>query len=454
MRFNRFITLTLCVFTLGVFHFSTSVQASPTDETTTITLEDSVHFLAPDGSDLLVEPGTYSVEAAEEWIRLIPGKERHDALLLEAKKQTHDVPMEIPIALSIPGSTPEELNYHQIQLLLPDGTSLEALGTYDGIRPRGWGWAKKARRKAQAAARAAAARAKKAKARARAIALKAKREAERQAKIAAAKARQLALKAKQETERQAKILACKGTVTAVKTGKNVAGFMQQVVPSAKQRSNNSQKKFKNDRNFRDQLIRKITSNLQAHQQKVPELKKIARSMNNPKNRGKLDAIFSTGNFCSDSIATMDKKLIQMGFAPNFATVRKRGANDERFYMGYQISLGGGVGAGLQIGLMGVTDFRGNGGKYWFIGPQGVLNATVGVTAQVAFYPKVALESFKGWGAGVGISAGPPSKVVSGAVDVMFDEKVKEFQGFGFGPGVGVGLSPVDAAFSYTHSWKY
>ena len=440
--------------TLGALNLGTSVQASTTDEPTTIILEDSVHFLAPDGSDLLVEPGTYSVEAAEEWIRLIPGKERHNALLIEAKKQTHDVPMEIPIAMSIPGSTPEELNYHQIQLLLPDGTSLEALGTYDGIRPRGWGWAKKARAKAQKAARAAAARAKKARNKARAVALKAKREAERQAKIAAAKSRQLALKAKQEAGRQAKILACKATVGAVKTGKNVASFMQRVIPSAKQRSNNTQNKFKRDAHFRNQLIRQITNNLRAYRQKVPELKKIARYMNNPKNQRKLDAIFSAGNFCSDSIATMDKKLIQMGLAPNFAMVRKRGAQDERFYMGYQISLGGGVGAGLQVGLMGVTDFRGNGGKYWFIGPQGVLNATVGVTAQVAFYPKVSLNSFKGWGAGVGVSAGPPSKVVSGAVDVMLDEKVKEFQGFGFGPGVGVGLSPVDAAFSYTHSWKY
>jgi hypothetical protein len=151
---------------------------------------------------------------------------------------------------------------------------------------------------------------------------------------------------------------------------------------------------------------------------------------------------------------MDRKLIQAGLAPQFAVVRGRGADDAHFYMGYQITLGGGVGVGAQAGLMGVTDFRGNGGKYWFIGPQGILNATVGITAEVVFFPKVSLNSFNGWGSGVGLSGGPPSKVVSGAVDVMLDETVKLFQGFGFGPGVGVGFSPVDGAFSYTHSWKY
>jgi hypothetical protein len=51
----------------------------------TITLEKSVHFTTPDGSDVVVEPGTYTIEAAEEWLRLISG-ERRDALLLEATK--------------------------------------------------------------------------------------------------------------------------------------------------------------------------------------------------------------------------------------------------------------------------------------------------------------------------------------------------------------------------------
>ena len=421
------------------------------DNPTTIILEKPVHFLATDGSDVVAEPGNYSVESAQEWLRLIPGQERRDALLIEAKADTHDVDLEIPMAMAIPGGTLQELNLLNVQLLLPGGTSLETQGTYDGVRPRG-GWLSKARAKAKAKARAAALKAKRAhaaaKARARAIALAAKRAAEKAARAAAAKAKAIAAK----TAKFAKIQGCKVTVGLIKGGKAVAGFMKNVIPSIKSRKKGAEDRFKNDKNFRDRLIAKVTQNLQAHQGKIPGLKKTATFMNQSKN--KLDTIFSANNFCTDSVATMDKKLMSLGMVPQFALVRSRGANDEHFYLGYQLSLGGGVGVGMQVGLMGVTDLRGNGGKYWFIGPQGITNAAVGVTAEVAFFPKVSLDSFKGWGSGVGISAGPPSKVVSGAVDVMLDEKVDKFQGFGFGPGVGVGVSPVDAAFSYTHSWKY
>lgn len=419
-------------------------HAEVPDDTTTITLEQPVHFIGTDGSEVVANPGEYSVEAAQEWLRFIPGTERRDALLIEAKKGTHEVMVEIPIVISTPGSEPDELDVHVVQLLNPDGTSMVASGTYSGIQSRGlFDAAKKAAARARAAAEAAR-RAAVAKAQQAAqAALKAKQAAEQAAKTAAAKAAKFA-----------KITACKATVSALKAGKAVAGFMQQVIPTAKQRKDSAQNRYNNDANYRNQLLTHITNHLQTYQEKVPELKRIALVMNNPQQRGKLDALFGTDSFCEDSIAEMDRKLIQAGLAPQFAVVHSRGADDAHFYMGYQITLGGGVGVGAQAGLMGVTDFRGNGGKYWFIGPQGILNATVGITAEVAFFPKVSLNSFNGWGSGVGLSGGPPSKVVSGAVDVMLDETVKLFQGFGFGPGVGVGASPVDGAFSYTHSWKY
>lgn len=436
------------VFVCLLFQPGLPAQASVPDETMTITLDQPVHFLGTDGSDVVANPGEYSVEAAQEWLRLIPGTERRDALLIETQKGTHEVKVEVPIVISTPGSEPDELDVHVVQLLNPDGTSMMATGTYSGIQPRGLFDAAKqaaarARAAAEAARRAAAAKAKQAAEAARIAALKAKQAAEEAARVAAAKAAQLA-----------KITACKATVGALKAGKAVAGFMQQVLPTAKQRRDGAQNQFKNDANYRNQLLSQITNRLQAYQGTVPELKRIALAMNNPQNRGKLDVIFGTDNFCTDSVATMDQKLIQAGLAPQFAVVQSRGADDSHFYLGYTITLGGGVGVGAQVGLSGVTDFRGNGGKYWFIGPQGITNAAVGITAEVAFFPNVPLSSFAGWGAGVGLSAGPPSKVVSGAVDVMLDETVKQFQGFGFGPGVGVGVSPVDGAFSYTHSWKY
>ena len=114
-----------------------SAHAALNDPLTTIELDTPVHFLAPDGSDLLVDAGTYSVESAEEWIRLMSG-ERHDALLIEAKKGTHEMEIEHALAMSLPGEAEKEVDLHHVMLLLPGGTSLEATGTYSGIRPRGF----------------------------------------------------------------------------------------------------------------------------------------------------------------------------------------------------------------------------------------------------------------------------------------------------------------------------
>lgn len=105
---------------------------------TRVMLEQPVHFLAPDGSDLVIKPGTYSVEPAEEWIRLMAGQERHDAQLIEARASSHTLELEHTLAMSLPGESEEEADLHHILVLLPGGKSLEATGTYSGIRPRGF----------------------------------------------------------------------------------------------------------------------------------------------------------------------------------------------------------------------------------------------------------------------------------------------------------------------------
>ena len=252
-------------------------HAEVPDDTTTITLEQPVHFIGTDGSEVVANPGEYSVEAAQEWLRFIPGTERRDALLIEAKKGTHEVMVEIPIVISTPGSEPDELDVHVVQLLNPDGTSMVASGTYSGIQSRGlFDAAKKAAARARAAAEAAR-RAAVAKAQQAAqAALKAKQAAEQAAKTAAAKAAKFA-----------KITACKATVSALKAGKAVAGFMQQVIPTAKQRKDSAQNRYNNDANYRNQLLTHITNHLQTYQEKVPELKRIALMMNNPQQRENL-----------------------------------------------------------------------------------------------------------------------------------------------------------------------
>ena len=135
MRHLKFlITLSVTLSLLNIFGLS---QAALVDPLTTIDLEVPVHFLSPDGSDVVVEAGTYTIEPAEEWIRLMSG-ERHDALLIEAKKGTHELDLEQAMAMSVPGESEDEQDNHHVMLLLPGGESLDATGSYSGIRGRGF----------------------------------------------------------------------------------------------------------------------------------------------------------------------------------------------------------------------------------------------------------------------------------------------------------------------------
>jgi hypothetical protein len=104
-----------------------AIQLVKADSPITITLERSVHFFSADGSDVVVNPGTYFLEPAEEWLRLIPG-ERRDAFLLESERTEHQEDISEPVGLSVPSEQDE----HVIAFLLPGGTSLEAVGSYEG----------------------------------------------------------------------------------------------------------------------------------------------------------------------------------------------------------------------------------------------------------------------------------------------------------------------------------
>lgn len=110
-----------------------TIPLFPTDgmANTTVTLEKPAHFSTTDGSDVVVKPGTYTIEAAEEWLRLIAG-ERRDALLLEAILTQHDEDLTIAQAVVQSGEADE----YRIILFLPGGKGLEAVGSVNGIRSR------------------------------------------------------------------------------------------------------------------------------------------------------------------------------------------------------------------------------------------------------------------------------------------------------------------------------
>ncbi|NOS79116.1 MAG: hypothetical protein HOP35_14345, partial [Nitrospira sp.] len=109
-----------------------SLISDPTE----ILLEKAVHFLGPDGNDLVVQPGIYSVKGEKQGIRLttpVPA----NSFLLEARPDKKSGSLEVPVALSLPGNAEDEADLHYLVLMDPQGDSLHAVGTYSGIRQRG-----------------------------------------------------------------------------------------------------------------------------------------------------------------------------------------------------------------------------------------------------------------------------------------------------------------------------
>jgi hypothetical protein len=117
----------IVILCLGVTNLSLATT------TPTIELEQSVHFLTPGGEDVVVEQGRYEVGQASEWLHLTPvGGEKTDAILVEAQPIDHEEMIEVPTILS----HSEHEDAYVILLLLPDGTGLEALGSYSGVRSK------------------------------------------------------------------------------------------------------------------------------------------------------------------------------------------------------------------------------------------------------------------------------------------------------------------------------
>jgi len=133
MRPNSFIT---CLFSIFVIVAGHTLALAANASLTMVELPTAIHFLTPAGEDIEMGPGTYEVEAAESWLKLVPeGQGRAEAVLLEATAGTHDETVTEP-AVRLEGE-PDNPDVFHLGLLLADGTGLEAIGTKSGIRPRG-----------------------------------------------------------------------------------------------------------------------------------------------------------------------------------------------------------------------------------------------------------------------------------------------------------------------------
>lgn len=205
--------------------------------------------------------------------------------------------------------------------------------------------------------------------------------------------------------------------------------------------------------------------LKQHKQSALQLKTSVNLLSGKKKA--LNKAFTKDSFCSGTQAQRDrafrkaipKKLSiklkkKAGLMDGLFIKSAHAAEKERFFMSYDIVHAAGAGIGYAVGLHYVEDENGNSGAYFSMGPEIVTNVGADVSFGVSFYPKVKTDSFEGWGTTVGISAGPPTKVVAGTVDIHFsDEKFTEVVGFGFLVAAGVGMSPVDVTVGWAHNWK-
>jgi hypothetical protein len=103
-----------------------------------ITLEKAIHFSASDGTPFVVGPGDYVVAAGDRSLHLNP-LDNQSAKVVAASAGTHEKPVTTPTALSFAEEGAEQADIHHIVLLLPDGKSLDAAGTYSGMATRGLG---------------------------------------------------------------------------------------------------------------------------------------------------------------------------------------------------------------------------------------------------------------------------------------------------------------------------
>jgi len=228
---------------------------------------------------------------------------------------------------------------------------------------------------------------------------------------------------------------CKAVLGALNAGKLPEGFKPFADLS---KSKTGQKSGTN----KPQLLEQIAKDIKPFEPLVPEIKRIHGVMTGA--QAQVKAMFQPETFCNKT--ALANKLNSLNLRPSFPKA------SGHFFMAYNLSFSLGAAVGLTGGYSVVTDYMGNTGAFVSIGPQVITNASLGDSIGVQFFPKVNFSDFEGWGFGIGVSGGPPSKIVGAGADVAFSEKFL-FQGFGVSGGIGLGVIPADVNFAATHTWK-
>ena len=99
----------------------------------TVEIDKEIHFLTPEGEDVMVAPGEYEVRAEKEGLRLIAEEGvGGESMVIEAQSTNHQEKITAPTTLSFSDKEDEKM----IVLLLPDGRGWEAQGSYSGVISR------------------------------------------------------------------------------------------------------------------------------------------------------------------------------------------------------------------------------------------------------------------------------------------------------------------------------
>ena len=112
----------------GAFVFS-----QDTPERLTITLERAVHFLAHDGAETVLAPGVYTAKAHDEKSIQVIAVSSGETTTIQAAVGTHEQQLSAPQLVAV--ASDEDVVH--IVVLMPGGTTLDAIGTLSGVRTRG-----------------------------------------------------------------------------------------------------------------------------------------------------------------------------------------------------------------------------------------------------------------------------------------------------------------------------
>jgi hypothetical protein len=152
----RSLILTLCIICALIVSFTpgqAAEQPTPTEITSsppvptpdapsteaavqrpTVTFDRAIHFIAGEGSDVQLLPGTYGVEqAGQGHLRLVPG-DNQAPIEMQATSIAHDELLPAPVSMAVIEEGQDDTLH--LVLLLPSGQGLDATGSFSGTRSR------------------------------------------------------------------------------------------------------------------------------------------------------------------------------------------------------------------------------------------------------------------------------------------------------------------------------